>query len=265
VIPDAAWAVLAGLLGLAIGSFLNVVIYRVPAGESVVRPASRCPSCGGEIRNRHNVPVFGWLVLRGKCYDCHAPISPRYPIVELATGVLFALVTLRILHLHIGAAVPAYLYFTAAGVALTMIDIDHKRLPDVIVLPSWGVLAALLTIASAHSGDWAALGRAGIGGTALLAFYLVLAVAYPAGMGLGDVKLAFILGGMLAYLSWKAFAVGAFGGFVLGSLGGILLLATRRGNRKTAIPFGPYMIAAAVLAVFVASPVADGYLDLLGR
>ena len=110
MIPDAAWAVLAGLLGLAIGSFLNVVIYRVPAGESIVRPASRCPSCGAEIRNRHNVPVFGWLVLRGKCYDCKAPISARYPLVELVTGLLFAAVTLRILHLDLNAAAPAYLY-----------------------------------------------------------------------------------------------------------------------------------------------------------
>ena len=118
MIPDAAWAVLAGLLGLAIGSFLNVVIYRVPAGESIVRPASRCPSCGAEIRNRHNVPVMGWLVLRGRCYDCKAPISARYPLVEAFTGLLFAAVTLRILHLDLGSALPAYLYFTAIGVAL---------------------------------------------------------------------------------------------------------------------------------------------------
>src|ERR671934_1842231 len=108
VLPDAAWAVLAGILGLAIGSFLNVVIYRVPAGESIVRPASRCPSCGAAIRNRHNVPVLGWVVLRGKCFDCQTRISPRYPLVELVTGLLFAGVTLRILHLDLAAALPAY-------------------------------------------------------------------------------------------------------------------------------------------------------------
>jgi leader peptidase (prepilin peptidase)/N-methyltransferase len=265
VLPDAAWAVLAGLLGLAIGSFLNVVIYRVPAGESVVRPASRCPSCGAEIRNRHNVPVLGWLVLHGKCYDCKAPISVRYPLVELATGLLFAAMTLRILHLDLNAAVPAYLYLVAIGVALTMIDIDHQRLPDKIVLPSYAVLAVLLTIASGYSGDWDALARAGLGAASLLAFYFVIAFAYPAGMGMGDVKLAFVLGGMLAYLSWKTFAVGSFGAFILGAVGGLLLMATRRGNRKTAIPFGPYMIVAAVLAVFVAHPIANAYLDLLGR
>jgi leader peptidase (prepilin peptidase)/N-methyltransferase len=265
VISDAAWAVLAGVLGLAVGSFLNVVIYRVPAGESVVRPASRCPSCGAEIRNRHNVPVFGWLALGGRCYDCKATISPRYPVVEATTGVLFAVVTLRILHLDLAPAAAAYLYLVAIGVALTMIDIDHKRLPDTIVLPSYAVLAALLVAASAASGDWWALARAGIGGAILFGLYFALAYAYPAGMGFGDVKLSGLLGGALAYLSWTTLVVGAFGGFLLGAVGGIAVMASGRGNRKTAIPFGPYMIAAAILALFVAHPVADSYLDLLGR
>jgi leader peptidase (prepilin peptidase)/N-methyltransferase len=265
VIPDALWVAIAGLLGLAIGSFLNVVIYRVPANLSVVHPPSRCPNCGATIRNRHNVPVIGWLVLRGRCYDCKAPISPRYPIIEFITGVLFAGITWRILDLDRGPAVPAYLYFVAIGVALTMIDIDHKRLPDKIVLPSWIVVAGLLTVGTIAHGNWGDLGRAGIGAAGLFAGYFLLAFAYPAGMGFGDVKLSFILGGVLAYLSWPVFAVGAFGGFLLGSLGGILLLATGRGNRKTAIPYGPYMIAGAYIAIFVAQPVWDAYLDLLGR
>ena len=263
VIPDALWAVVAGLLGLAIGSFLNVVIYRVPADLSVVSPPSRCPNCGTTIRNRHNVPVFGWLVLRGKCYDCKAPISPRYPIVELLTGLLFAGMTLRILHLDLAWALPAYLYFVAIGVALAMIDIDHKRLPDKIVLPSWIVVGVLLTGASAARGEWGDLGRAGIGAAGLFALYFLMAFIYPAGMGFGDVKLSGILGGLLAYLSWSAFAVGAFGGFLLGSLGGIVVLATRRGNRKSEIPFGPYMIAGALIAMFVSSPISDAYLHLV--
>jgi leader peptidase (prepilin peptidase)/N-methyltransferase len=265
VIPDALWAAFAGLLGLAIGSFLNVVIYRVPADLSVVSPPSRCPNCGALIRNRHNVPVFGWLVLRGKCYDCKAPISPRYPIVELLTGLLFAGMTLRILHLDLAWALPAYLYFVAIGVALTMIDIDHKRLPDKIVLPSWAVISILLVLATAADGNWGDLGRAGVGAAALFAFYFLMAFIYPAGMGFGDVKLSLILGGLLGYLSWSAFAVGTFGGFFLGSVGGVLLLATGRGSRKTAIPYGPYMIAGTLIAIFVSSPISDAYLDLLGR
>jgi leader peptidase (prepilin peptidase)/N-methyltransferase len=262
-VPTAFWAVLAGLLGLAVGSFLNVVIYRVPAGESVVHPPSKCPHCGAAIRNRHNVPVLGWLVLRGRCYDCKAPISPRYPVVEAITGALFVVVTIRIIDLHIGAAVPAFLYLTAIGVALTMIDIDVKRLPDQIVLPSYPVLAALLLIATADTSDWWALARAGIGMAALYAFYYALAFAYPAGMGFGDVKLSGLLGGMLAYLSWKALVVGALGGFALGALGAIVLLSLRRAGRKTEIPFGPYMIAATLLAIFVANPIANWYLHLI--
>src|SRR5581483_3031157 len=108
--PLVLWAAFAGVFGLAIGSFLNVVIYRVPAGESVVRPPSRCPACAAEIRGRHNVPVLGWLALRGRCADCRAPISARYPLVELATGVAFVLITLRLAGLHLTAALPAYLY-----------------------------------------------------------------------------------------------------------------------------------------------------------
>jgi leader peptidase (prepilin peptidase)/N-methyltransferase len=264
-VPTAFWATIAGLFGLAIGSFLNVVIYRVPAGESVVHPPSKCPHCGVQIRSRHNVPVIGWLVLRGKCFDCAAPISPRYPIVEAVTGALFVAVTIRIVDLHLGAALPAYLYFTAIGVALAMIDIDVKRLPDKIVLPSYPVLAVLLTIAAIDNHDWWALGRAGMGAAILYAFYFLIAFAYPAGMGFGDVKLAGLLGGVLAYLSWSTLEVGAFGGFLLGSVGGIAVMAAGRGGRKTAIPFGPFMIAAALLAIFVAQPVADAYLDLVGR
>lgn len=263
VIPIALWGFLAGLLGLAIGSFLNVVIYRVPVGESVVSPPSRCPSCGAQIRNRHNVPVLGWVILRGRCFDCQAPISPRYPLVEALSAALFVLVTLRIVGLHLAAALPAYLYLAAAGLALALIDFDHRRLPDKIVLPSYPVLVVLLTIASVSTHDWWALARSGIGSAALFAFYFAIAFAYPAGMGFGDVKLAGLLGGALAYLSWPALAVGAFGAFLLGAIGGVAVLASGRGGRKTAIPFGPVMIAAAILAIFVAGPIADGYLRVV--
>lgn len=265
MIPHAVWAVVAGVFGLAVGSFLNVVIYRVPANESIVSPPSRCPNCGSEIHARHNIPLLGWLILRGRCFSCKAPISPQYPIVEAVTGVLFALVTWRILDLHLGEALPAYLWFTGIGIALAMIDAEHKRLPNSIVLPSYPVVAALLAIASAIDGDWSAFVRALIGGAILYAFYFVVWFAYPAGMGFGDVKLAGVIGGVLAYLSWHPFAVGAFGGFFLGALGGVLLMALRGGTRKSQIPFGPYMIAAALLAIFVADPVADAYLHLIGR
>ena len=263
MIPTGVYALIAGVFGLAIGSFLNVVIYRVPAGESIVSPPSKCPKCGAEIRPRHNIPVFGWLVLRGKCFDCGNPISPRYPLVELATGLIFAAMTADVGKLH--WALPAYLYFVAAGVALTMIDFDHKRLPDKIVLPSYPVVAVLLTIGAGVDNNWAALARAGIGAVALFAFYFIIAFAYPAGMGLGDVKLSGILGGLLAYISWGTLVVGAFGGFFLGAVVGVIVLALRKGDRKTAIPFGPFMIIAATAAVFVGARIAHWYTHLTGH
>lgn len=253
--------VLVALSGLAIGSFLTVVVDRVPRGESVVRPGSRCPNCGSAIRARHNIPVLGWLVLRGRCANCGSAIGVRYPLIELTTCALFVLLTLR---LGAVAALPAYLYFAAAGVALAVIDLDTRRLPNAIVLPSYPVLAVLLTGSALWQRDWWPLARAGIGALALLGFYLLLVLAYPKGMGWGDVKLAGLLGAALGYLSWAALIIGAFAGFFLGAVAGIALILARGGTRKTAVPFGPFMIAGALLAVFVADPIADAYLSLVG-
>jgi leader peptidase (prepilin peptidase)/N-methyltransferase len=250
MIPHAFWAVVAGVFGLAVGSFLNVVIYRVPAGESVVSPPSRCPSCLAAIRPRHNVPVWSWLSLRGRCFDCAAPFSSRYPLVEAATGLLFAAVAWRLLAIDLPRAVAAYLYLAAAGVALSMIDIDVKRLPDRIVLPSYGIVAVLLTVAALGEHDWWPLARAAFGAAAMFAFYFAIVVAYPAGMGFGDVKLAGVLGALTGYLSWSALIAATFGAFLLGAIVGVILIATSRGGRKTAIPFGPFMIAAALITVF---------------
>jgi leader peptidase (prepilin peptidase)/N-methyltransferase len=253
------------LLGLAIGSFLNVVIYRVPRGESLVKPSSHCPACGRPIRNRHNIPLFGWFILRGRCADCRVPISVRYPLVELVTAVLFIAVTARLSTLGLLPALPAYLYFVAIGIALALIDIDHHRLPNAIVLPSYPVVLTLLTIAAAWQHDWSALLRALESGAVLYAFYFVLAFAYPAGMGFGDVKLAGILGVLLGYLSWSALLIGGFAGFLLGAVAGVAVMASGRGNRKTALPFGPFMIAGTLLAIFAAEPLWSFYLRLLGR
>ncbi|GIH05529.1 prepilin peptidase [Rhizocola hellebori] len=248
-----------------VGSFLNVVIHRVPRGESLIHPGSHCPACGTPIKPWHNVPVLGWLVLRGRCANCGSPISVRYPLVELVTAVLFAAVTWRLAGLSLGSAIPAYLYFTAIGVALAAIDLDVRRLPNAIVLPSYPVLAGLLAISAAWQHDWWPLLWAVVGGLALFGLYLVLVLIYPAGMGFGDVRLAGIVGGVTAYLSWSVFAVGAFAGFLLGAVAGLAVIAARRGDRRTALPFGPFMIAGALLAIFVGEPVAAWYLDLLGR
>lgn len=254
----------AALLGLAVGSFLNVVIYRVPAGLSLLRPSSRCPSCDTPIRSRHNVPLFGWLILRGRCADCGARISPRYPLVELATGVAFVLVTLRMAGQHQLALLPALLYFTSIAISLSLIDLEHHRLPNAVVLPSYPVLLVLLSASAFVQHDFSALLRALIGGLVLFAGYFLLAFIYPAGMGFGDVKLAGLIGAVLAYLSYSTLFLGAFGAFVLGGVAGVIVILSRRGNRKTPLPFGPFMFVAAFVAIFAAAPLVRAYRNAAG-
>lgn len=256
--------IVAAVVGLLIGSFLNVVVWRVPRGESVVSPPSACPACGTGIRRRDNVPVLSWLVLRGRCRDCSAPISARYPLVEAATAVVFALTAWVI-----GPQweLLAFLWLAGAGIALVLIDLDVHRLPDAIVLPSYGVVVALLALASLNPGgesDWGALVRAGAGGAILFVAYFLMAVAYPGGMGFGDVKLAGVLGLALGWLGWGALVVGAFSAFLLGGLYSLVLLVLGRAGRRTGIPFGPWMVAGAAVGVAVGEPIWAAYLGLLG-
>lgn len=257
----AATAILAGVLGLLIGSFLNVVIWRVPRGESIVRPPSACPACGHPVRPLDNVPVVSWLLLGRRCRDCREPISARYPLVEAGTAVLFVLVALRF---GLAWELPAYLYLAAVGVALALIDLDVHRLPNAIVLPSYPVVAGLLLVATWGSGgDWGAFGRALIGGAALFALYGLLRVIYPRGMGLGDVKLAGVLGVALAWLGWGSLAIGAFAAFLVGGVFSILLLATGRATRKSGIPFGPWMLLGAAIGIGWGEHLWTWYLGLL--
>ena len=248
-------------LGLLIGSFLNVVVHRVPRGESVVSPPSACPNCKTAIRPRDNLPVAGWLLLKGKCRDCQHPISARYPIVELGTGVLFAVMALRF---GDDWVLPAYLYLAAVGLALALIDLDCKRLPDVLTLPSYPVAALLLGAAALLGSDSGSFPKALLGGAAMFAVYFALAFAYPAGMGFGDVKLSGVLGMYTAWLGWGAWAVGLFLGFLLGGLFGIALIALKKGGRKTAVPFGPFMLLGVLIAILVGPELAQGYRDLTG-
>ncbi|WP_315095259.1 prepilin peptidase [uncultured Cellulomonas sp.] len=255
--------VAATLVGLAIGSFLNVVVWRVPRGESVAHPPSACPRCGHVIRPRDNVPVLSWLVLRGRCRDCAAPISARYPLVEAGTAVLFGLTAW-----FAGPAwvLPALLYLAAVSVALALIDIDTKRLPNAIVLPSYPVALGLLALASWNPGgtsDWSAFVRALVGGAALFLVYFVTVLVYPAGMGFGDVKLAGVLGLYLGWFGWGTLFTGWFGAFLLGGLFSVGLLVTGRAGRKSGIPFGPWMLLGAAVGIVVGEPIWDWYLGSL--
>jgi leader peptidase (prepilin peptidase)/N-methyltransferase len=248
-----------GLAGLVVGSFLTVVISRLPDGRGLW-PRSACPACGQAIKAKDNIPLVSWLILRGRCRSCGQAIPAMYPLVELTTAVLFVLVALFVRPL---AAVPAYLYAAAIAVALTVIDARTRRLPDRIVLPSYLVLGLALAAASWITGDWAALLRGGIGGIGLLVAYGLLAALVPRGMGLGDVKLAGLIGLMLAYQGWGAFAVGALGAFLFGALWGIGVMVRRGGGRRTTVPFGPWMCAGAVLGLAAGGPVWQQYLELV--
>ncbi|MEI3847587.1 MULTISPECIES: prepilin peptidase [unclassified Microbacterium] len=283
------FVVVAGVLGLLIGSFLNVVAYRVPAKISLLRE-SRCPDCDIPIKPWHNVPVLGWVALRGRCANCGSLISVRYPLVEAFTGVTFACVTWWALAVYddlLGETLPqylvlptvdgevrpadvwalvfvvvAYLYFAAVSIVLTLIDLDTRRLPNSIVLPSYAVAGVLLALAAWFTGEWAALLRAAVGMAVLYLFYALLRLVRPRGMGGGDVKLAGMIGIYLGWLGWGALAVGAFAAFVYGGVFGIALLVLRRAGRKTAIPFGPWMLLGAWTGVFAGESVGRWYVNL---
>ena len=268
-------AAIAGVFGVMIGSFLNVVIYRVPIGKSVVHPASACPNCGSGIHAYDNVPVISWLALRGKCRNCSEPISARYPIVEAGVGLLFFVVSLPLASSLVAVqptvetiasalALVAFLYLAAVSVALSFIDIEHHRLPNSIVLPSYLVAAALFSAASILTGDYGSLLRAAIGMAAMGAGYFALAFLWKGGMGFGDVKLAGVLGIYLGWSGWGSLVVGSLGAFFLGGIFGVILILVRKGTRKSGIPFGPWMLLGAWVGILFGNLIWGDYLSIFG-
>jgi leader peptidase (prepilin peptidase)/N-methyltransferase len=252
-------AVISGVYGLLIGSFLNVVIWRVPRKESIVRPASHCPGCDARIANRDNVPVVSWLLLRGRCRNCGAAISVRYPFVELFTAVLFAAVGARFAH---SWALPAYLVLAGALVALSAIDLEHYILPNRILYPTDAAAIVLLAVASGATHDWGAFIRALLAGAVAFAVFFVIHIASPRGMGFGDVRLAFLLGLALGWLGWGEVAGGLFAGFLYGAVIGVVLIAVKIRGRKQQIPFGPFLATGAMTFVLFGSPIVDWYKHL---
>jgi len=250
--------VVAGLSGLIWGSFLNVLVYRVPRGLSIVHPGSACPSCGTPIRATDNVPVVSYLVLGGRCRKCRKGISPEYPLVELGTGILFAGAAAVLPSVWQAAFVAPFL---GLMLACALIDVRHKIIPNAIVLPSLAVFAGaalVLDLAGAPvSATGALYGMLAYGGG-----LFVIALVAPGGMGMGDVKLAALIGLVLGGLGLRYVAVAAGLGILAGGIGGVVAL-TRGKGRKEAIPFGPYLAAGAVAATFVGPAVASWYAGFL--
>lgn len=253
---DVLLAAVAATFGLLVGSFLNVVIHRVPLRLSVVSPRSACPGCGTTLAERDNVPVVSWLVLRGRCRTCGMRISVRYPLVELGSAVLFAAAAVRL-----GAdwALPAFCLFFAALLAVSLIDLEHFIVPNRIVFPTLAISVPLLTTAALLEGEPGPMVTAVVGALLASNGLLVINLISPRGMGMGDVKLALLLGLFLGWLGLGHVALGLFLGFLFGAVGGILLIALGVKSRKDPVPFAPFLAAGAVVAILAGTGLLDRY------
>lgn len=242
--------VICGIFGLAIGSFLNVVIYRVPKKMSIVSPRSACPSCGTPIAERDNIPVVSWLLLRGRCRHCQAPISARYPLVELACAALFAGLAARFGY---DWALPAYLVLFAGLLALAIIDLETLTLPKVIVWPLTLAVTALFVLAAAITGEWHFLLVGVISGAAWFVLFYLMNLASPRMLGFGDVRLSAVLGLALGWLGWRYVVLGFFAANLIGAVIGIALIASKRIERQQQIPYGVFLALGTAVAVFAGS------------
>ena len=233
--------------GFAIGSFLNVIIYRVPRNESVVSPRSKCPSCGAPIKDRDNIPVLSWMLLKGRCRNCHAAISPRYLYVELAGGALFAGAAAR---LGFRWDLPAILVLLSGLLALAVIDLEQMILPKKVVYPTLAIVAGLLALAAAVSGDWHDLLVAAICSVGWFTLFFVLNYASPRMLGFGDVRLALVLGLGLGWLGWRYAVLGFFAANLVGAVLGVALIAMKKMTREQPIPYGVFLALGAAFAIF---------------
>jgi leader peptidase (prepilin peptidase)/N-methyltransferase len=259
VITDIAIPMLIFILGLCIGSFLNVCIYRLPAGKSIVFPHSHCPACKAAIRIYDNIPVIGWLLLRGQCRDCGVRISWRYPLVELLTGCLSLCA-----YLKFGPAIETAIYFVFITVliVITFIDIDHRIIPDRITLPGLPLAFVAALVLPGMTWQASLIGILAGGGSLLMVAVGYTFITGKEGMGGGDIKLLAMIG---ALCGWVGVLFTIFFGSVLGSVTGI---ATMRGSgqgTKLAIPFGPFLSVGAIGYIFFGSEIVHWYLFTIGR
>jgi|SRR5580704_7823543 leader peptidase (prepilin peptidase)/N-methyltransferase len=244
-------ATFVGVLGAVFGSFLNVVVYRLPRHESLVTPASHCPKCAAPVKPYDNIPILSWLLLRGHCRSCGSAISPRYPLVEALTA---ALCVGAVLAHHSAVTIALSVVLILLVVPAAVIDLEHRIIPNQITALG-AVLALVIGLALDPAGEPARL----IGGAAAGGFLLLAALAYPGGMGMGDVKLAGMMGLFLGSAVAPALLVALLAGVTLGAV----VIARKGANegRKTAVPFGPFLALGAVFAVFLGPQLVDVYVN----
>lgn len=252
MIADAQVLTLAGLFGAIIGSFLNVVIYRLPRGQSLVHPPSRCRACGYSLRWFDNIPIVSWLLLRGRCRSCGVAVSWQYPIVEFITAVLFLVVAWQT---PIGSLLAARLLLVCVLIVLFGIDLEHQILPNSITLP--GIVVGLLFSLVNPPGWQAAAIGAVVGGGILYGiawgYYLW---RREEGMGMGDVKMLAMIG---AFLGWKAVLLTLVLGSFSGAIIGVLLMSMQKGDMKFALPFGTFLALGSLAAMLFGDPLIAWY------
>jgi leader peptidase (prepilin peptidase) / N-methyltransferase len=247
---------LAGVLGLCVGSFLNVCVHRLPRRQSVVHPGSRCPACGRDLRWFHNIPVVSWIVLRGRCGHCGAAISLRYPLVEITTAVLIVLVVALT---PPGPLLASRLVLIVALIVLFMIDLEHQILPNAITLPGIAVGLAFSVVAPPGPLD-ALLGvllGAGVLYGIAIGYYLLRG---EEGMGMGDVKMLAMIG---AFLGWRAVLLTLILSSFAGALVGVIMLSSKGGSMRHALPFGTFLAVGALVSMIAGDAILTWYLGLL--
>jgi leader peptidase (prepilin peptidase)/N-methyltransferase len=256
--PPVIFNIFAFIFGAVVGSFLNVCICRLPQNESVVFPPSRCPQCGFRIPFYDNVPIISWLLLRGKCRSCRAPISPQYPLVELSNALLTLFLFMKF---GPSLAFLVLFLFCSAMVVITFIDLEHQIIPDVITLP--GIVAGFLISFFIPQLGWqnSLLGIAVGGGSLLAVAYGYELLTKKEGMGGGDIKLLAMMG---AFFGWKAVLFIIFVSSLIGSVIGITVMLIQKKDSKLAIPFGPFLALGAILYIFFGRVLINWYLSLGG-
>lgn len=251
----------AAVLGLIFGSFGTVAAHRIPRRETIVTGRSRCPVCGNTITWIENIPVVSYLLQGGRCRNCRARISPRYPLQEIAAAILFAGAAAKF-----GWSLEAVVFalFFWILLVLSVIDLEHKLLPNRIVYPTFVAGWVALAVTAVAAGDLDRLVAALWGMLVFGGFFFLVGFFFPAGMGGGDVKLSFVLGTFLGYLGGAGLAaVGMFLSFLFGSLLGLVIMFISPEGRKTRIPFGPFLALGTVVTVFVGRGLLDAYVGTL--
>ena len=256
-------AIICTVFGAIFGSFSNVVIWRVPNNLSLI-PRSHCPKCGALITWWQNIPIVSWILLRGRCYNCHERISIRYPIVEALGAISWGVAGWVFAPSDVSSVFTllVVLAFSTFGLQLAFIDIDTKRLPNVLTYPLLAVTTVLVVAAGVSAHQWDALIRSGVTFLVLVTVFFLLAMV-GGGMGMGDVKLVGSLGVLTGFLGVSQSIVSILSAFVLAAIVGVVMMLTQGATRKTAIPFGPYLVVGTWIGLLAGVPLWGAYLSLM--